>query len=107
MKLTYDFKEFFQRVKTISDYYRLWDMGFRTQSIAGMFFPTDVPELLAFCEEDPRYHLTSALPGGIIVNRYDTRGGCHKLAEGDNDPDYTLNSIYALQMVLPMFLHKK
>ncbi len=106
MKLTYDLHEFSRKVKTISDYERLVELGFTTQTLSGIFFPSDIPALLAFCEENPEFHITSGLGEGIIVNRLDPRGKSFKLAEGNNDPDYALDASDVIKRVLPVLLCK-
>lgn len=104
MKLTYDHHEFSQRVREISDYDKLTELGFTTQTLSGIFFPSDANSLLRFCAENPEYHLTSSLGNCIIVNRYEPQGKTFKLAEGDRDPEYALDASSVVKGVLSMFL---
>lgn len=91
MKLTNDHKDFFRRVKEVSNPAVIRELGLPIQAIAGIFLPCDVPLLLKLCEAHPEYHIMTMVSEGLYVNRYEPEGELYGLACGDNDPDLTLD----------------
>lgn len=101
MKVTTDYREFFDRTGIILFPVRLRELGILTNDVSGTFFSEDVDELLDFCSSNPRFHVVTYLGEGFYLNRYDVRGFLFKLAEGESDPSYVLDARPFIRSVFP------
>lgn len=111
MRITYDLDEFVDKTQWVRDFEKLARLGLTDCTILGTFFPSAVGDLLDFCAKHPSYHIISMLRGGILINRYDSRGGAFCLAVGDQDPHYAFNGEHvfqdALERITEMMIDKK
>ena len=56
----------------------------------GVFFPTRLPELIAYCNQNPDYHIISYLKSNQIqINKIVENAAFYRLGKGDCDPELT------------------
>jgi hypothetical protein len=84
MKLIRDYIEFKKRTRPIRDDF---DLDIIPDGGLGRFLPERLNELTQYCADHPHYHIMSALPSAIKVNRAVPTAKFFLLAEGDSDPD--------------------
>lgn len=92
MRILTSYFEFAAEVKMILDSFRLHDMGLIcSTSLAGFFIPLEVDDLIAFCQDNPSFHIVSGCTNGLVWNRYHPDGNVYNLAEGNPDPKMVLD----------------
>ena len=94
--------EFNRRVGVINFAPKLRPLGFKTFSITGSFYESDIPELQEFCEQRPAYHIVSMTSSHWYINRYVPGSRIYRLANGDSNPQ--LRSHLYLHKGLKLFL---
>jgi len=90
VELTMDGSEFQKRVKVLYDNDELEWLGLKPFDLIGGFAEGDEVALLAFCAENPQYHIVSC-DGERIYNRYIPDLNRYYLAGGEQNPYIVYN----------------
>ena len=93
IELILDINEFMRRVGCVKSYLELEWLGFKTESYGGSFRARRLPELFAFCAENPEYHIMTYTDPGRIANKYVPEKALYFLAKGDRNPCLVLNHL--------------
>lgn len=104
MRIAKDHHEFFLNTQMIRCQDRLRDLGIEVSDILGSIWPSEIDRVIAFCERNPAFHIVSYFGNSTYINRYDEGGGLFFLAEGDNDPNYMLDTSAFVSAFLPAFI---
>ena len=82
-----DYHEFIRAVGLILNYQELTFLGFDPKVHVGSFGLEDLPQLEAFCAENPEYHIVSMGGGDYNYRNYIKRDcSLFFLADGDKNP---------------------
>ena len=93
IELIVDMDEFCRRVGLVSSHVELEWLGFKMESFGGTLRARRLPELLAFCAENPEYHIMTYTDLGRIANKYVPDKDLYFLAKGDKNPCLVLNHL--------------
>lgn len=93
IELIVDISEFIRRVGFVNSYLELEWLGFKIESYGGSFRARRLPELFAFCAENPEYHIMTYTDLGRIANKYVPDKDLYMLANGDKNPSLVLNHL--------------
>ena len=93
IELIVDISDFIRRVGFVNSYLELEWLGFKTESYGGSFRARRLPELVAFCAENPEYHIITYTDLGRIANKYVPDKDLYMLANGDKNPSLVLNHL--------------
>lgn len=86
MRVIRDFKEFYIRVKPLRfDLFNGLDIVPSREF--GDFYIDRLGDLLAFCKNEPQYHVISNLASGISLNSPSLAAYSYELGQGDSDPE--------------------
>ena len=66
-------------------------LGFQRDCFSGFFRSPELPAILAFCKENPSYHIISVTEPGRYENRYVSGKQLYFLGDGDTNPNLVLN----------------
>ncbi|MBM4254241.1 MAG: hypothetical protein FJ146_19925 [Deltaproteobacteria bacterium] len=91
VELMVNYREFFQRVGAIKNYYELEQLGLKGHDLSGLFIGSLLPQLLRFLSDHPNYHLISSTGIGRFANRFCENADAYLIAKGDRDPLLELN----------------
>jgi hypothetical protein len=80
------FPDFFFRVGMMLDTRAFSDLPIKPKNLLCSFHPYNVQELIAFCINNPEYHIVSLIPGVSHVNGYCSKGFLFFLADGEKNP---------------------
>ena len=86
-KLNY---EFYCKAGILSSMEELEEIGIEPPDAVGSFRRSRVEELIAFCKENPTYHIVTRINSYLTVNRFVDGDYIFKLANGDNNPNLVL-----------------
>ncbi len=86
MILYSDFGEFYSDVGLLGHIDDFEGLQIRPCRLLGSFDEHRLPELIAFCENNPRFHIISCMDEGALLNKFDEDGLFFKLGKGDSDP---------------------
>ena len=93
VELIVKYTAFKSRVGLITNYYDLEWLGFTGHDFSGSFDPCHVPQLEAFCSDNPDHHIVSCVAPGRYVNTLVTGDHIYLLANKDKDPSIVLNHL--------------
>jgi len=77
---------FYCRIGLIRDLYLLQDLGILSDNAIGGFWPSKLPKLVEFCQENPAYHIVSWKDFNLY-NRVSKEADGFYLADGDREPE--------------------
>lgn len=92
MRIVTSYDEFADEVEVIWDREQLLNMGLIcSTSLVGIFVPSEMDDVIEFCEMNPQFHIVSVCLSGFIWNRFHPDGNAYHLAEGNPDSDLVLD----------------
>ena len=93
IELIVDMDDFCRRVGLVSSYRELEWLGFEMEGFGGTFRARRLPELFAFCADNPDYHIMTYTDQGRVANKYVPDKNIYFLAKGDKNPCLVLNHL--------------
>ena len=82
-----DYHEFCDETGRIIDWFELERLGIESELIGSCAYGRhELPLLIAFCQENPSYHILSQLGHDLILNHVDHRAKLYLIGEGNSDP---------------------
>lgn len=94
MKLIKNLHEFYEKVGFLIDIQ--YSHGIPLEpcwGVLGLFKPHRLPELMAFVEKNPEYHIISMLENFVYLNKIISNCYGYYLGEGDKDPEIVYGQI--------------
>ena len=91
VEVTDDYSDFMKRIGLLFGPRQMSVIGIPPDEIWGTFWESSSSMLLAFCKENPTYHILTSTGPGRFENRYIPGQKFYLLGEGDKNPNLVLD----------------